>query len=365
MKEDPNLRERVQRADARRDEYLSRRVAEGDTAQAPKVRERTVEVEEDGPEVKKSRGEAEEDDIPLPTPDGQEDDSREDDDAPGAKRARVASEVGNDPDAPEVEVGGLLMGVLDRKGLKHVNRRGKYDVCEVFSPPRVAPVAKDRGLRGGWSLDIRTADGVTGRRWDLLNPVGRDMAFDLIRRDKPHTVILSPPCTKFCALLRLCKNGVDRKSWVEAVGMVNIAMKIAEMQLDAGRHFIFEHPLTASSWRLPSLKRLRQRAGVCETVLHQCMYGLESKDKEGVAPAKKATRILCSSTAVRDQLSRRCDGNHRHVQLISGRPAAAQEYTPELCRAMVDGVEMEILSTGHRACNAQTGGGHWRPQQRR
>ena len=131
------------------------------------------------------------------------------------------------------------MGVVDRRAVKHIDRPGKYDVCEFFSPPRVAPFATARGLRAGWSLDIKTTDDVTGRKWDLLNPVEREMAFNLLRRDKPHTVTLSPPCTKCCALLRLSKYGVDRKSWFEAVRMVNIAVKVAEMQLDGGRHFIF------------------------------------------------------------------------------------------------------------------------------
>ena len=112
--------------------------------------------------------------------------------------------------------------------------------------------------------------------------------------------------------------------------MVDIAVKVAEMQLGEGRHFIFEHPLTASSWRLPALRRLRLRAGVHETVVHQCMYGLESRDHEGVGLAKKPTRFLCSSTAVRDCLALRCDGTHRHVQLISGRAAAAAIY-PSSC----------------------------------
>ena len=173
--------------------------------------------------------------------------------------------------------------------MKHIDRPGKYDVCEVFSPPRVTPFAEARGLRAGWCLDIGTTDTVTGRRWNLIDSSEREMAFDLIRRDKPHTVTLSPPCTKLCALLRLCRTGVDREAWVEAVQMVNVAVKIAEMQLDAGRHFVFEQPLTASSWRLPSLRRLRRRAGVSETVFHQCMYGLKSADREGLGLAKKPT----------------------------------------------------------------------------
>ena len=32
--------------------------------------------------------------------------------------------------------------------------RSRFDICEVFSPPRVCVVASDHGLRAGWSLDV-------------------------------------------------------------------------------------------------------------------------------------------------------------------------------------------------------------------
>ena len=53
---------------------------------------------------------------------------------------------------------------------------------------------------------------------------------------------------------------------------------------------------------------------------------------------------MTSSVAIRDQTSLRCTGDHRHVQLISGRPAAAQEYPEQFSEAIVHGVEMDILS---------------------
>ena len=57
----------------------------------------------------------------------------------------------------------------------------------------------------------------------------------------------------------------------------------------------------------PSLQRLRRRAGVHEVVLDQCMFGLTSKDQDGVGLAKKPTRLLTSSVTVRDRLQIRCD----------------------------------------------------------
>ena len=49
---------------------------------------------------------------------------------------------------------------------KHENKRvdtRRFDVCEVFSPPRVCPVATQQGARGGWSLDISVNDPGSGR----------------------------------------------------------------------------------------------------------------------------------------------------------------------------------------------------------
>ena len=96
-------------------------------------------------------------------------------------------------------------------------------------------------------MDIQHFDGVTSKRWDLSNLDEIEQALDMVRRDKPFFVSLSPPCTKCCALLRLCRHPVDRREWIKAVRMVNVAVKMAEIQLNAGRHFLFEHPLTARS----------------------------------------------------------------------------------------------------------------------
>ena len=176
-------------------------------------------------------------------------------------------------------------------------------------------------------MDIEHVDGRTKRRWDLSNLAEVEEAFRQVRRDKPQLLVLSPPCTKFCSLQNLRKWGIPRSEWVYAVRMVNVAVRLGELQLDGGRDFVFEHPLGASSWRLPSLRRLRRRAGVCEATVHMCMHGLKAEDKEGIAPAMKPTRILTSSVAIRDSVARVCDRSHRHVQLVSGRAAAAQEYT--------------------------------------
>ena len=292
---------------------------------------------------KKSRGEEAEEamgEMPLPEV-GQTDDEEE----LNPKRTRFAAEPEDDSDEPTTPVpeeSGSLASVLKKPRRQRSRPGGKYDVCEAFSPPRDAARARERGLRGGWSLDIQCEDGTTKRSWDLSCPKQAEEAFKLISRDKPQLIVLSPPCTKFCSLWYFKNMAIPRQEWLQAVRMVNVAVRFAELQLEGGRHFVFEHPLTARSWKLPRVQRLRARAGVSETSLHMCAFGLESQDEMGVAPAKKPTRILTSSTAICEKLTRVCSQDHRHVQLLSGRAAAAAIYTRQFVDAILDGLEIEL-----------------------
>ena len=47
---------------------------------------------------------------------------------------------------------------------------GQYDLCELFSQPRVVLETEKAGLRGGWCLDINHEDPVTEGTWDLSRP---------------------------------------------------------------------------------------------------------------------------------------------------------------------------------------------------
>ena len=76
---------------------------------------------------------------------------------------------------------------------------------------------------------------------------------ELICRDKPYFVMLCPPCTKFCAFQRFRLYAMFPEEWNNVVRMVDFAVEIAELQMQSGRLFAFEHPLIASSWALPLL----------------------------------------------------------------------------------------------------------------
>ena len=113
------------------------------------------------------------------------------------------------------------------------------------------------------------------------------------------------------------------------------------MQLQAGRYFAHEHPETATSWGEDIICKLQENPEVMHTVIDQCMYGLVSKDAQGEAPAKKPTKFLTNSIAIKNELGMRCDKSHRHVQLMEGRALAAQRYPKGLCRTTTRGIIMQ------------------------
>ena len=105
---------------------------------------------------------------------------------------------------------------------------------------------------------------------------------------------------------------VERRM-TEARVLLAFAAEVYQMQLDAGRHFVHEHPATASSWCEPVIMRLRRDARVGEIVGDQCRYGLTTVGPGGSRmPAMKPTRFLSSAPAILDRLSLRCRGVLAH-----------------------------------------------------
>ena len=78
----------------------------------------------------------------------------------------------------------------------------EMDVAEVYSPPRIADMAKKMGLRAGWSLDLTTCD-ESGKPWDFRDEAMRNQAARKVIRDQPLLLIGSPPCTDWCQLMNL------------------------------------------------------------------------------------------------------------------------------------------------------------------
>ena len=229
-----------------------------------------------------------------------------------------------------------------QQDIHNINGDTTYDVCELFSPPRVCPVATEMGLRGGYSLDLTWQDEITGHSWDMMDVKNQNRLWNLLKRRRPRLLIASPPCTTFSALQNLRRTPMPDAQRRHGEILLGVAVQACRHQHRAGQFFLMEHPLTARSWRDTCVQDLLKLDGVYTIDLDQCEYGLRSRDERGVAPAMKPTRLITNMPHARVTLSKRCSKMHRHVQLMNNRARSAQQYTLELCRAMVQALQIEL-----------------------
>ena len=135
-----------------------------------------------------------------------------DDDSPD-KRSRPRSPTVSyrtDADSDGMDDGSL-------SGLNEVDRKIRaaaimgVDITEVFSPERVAQVAKQFGLIAGSSMDITNG-------WDFNRGDHKFQAWAKVKEEAPVLLIGSPPCTYFSVLHELNKavHG-DKPGWLEKI----------------------------------------------------------------------------------------------------------------------------------------------------
>jgi hypothetical protein len=99
----------------------------------------------------------------------------------------------------EVYSNARIQLAVSRSSMERLNAQlSSTDVCEIFSPLRVAGVCKEAGLTPGESMDIKSGD-------DFDKLADRTKCWDSIIRDEPLLVIGSPPCTMFSRLQELNK----------------------------------------------------------------------------------------------------------------------------------------------------------------
>ena len=211
------------------------------------------------------------------------------------------------------------------------------DVTEIFSPPRVTVTARNWGFRTGEAMDLTTG-------WDFNKKSDQDRAWRHVQEYKTFLVIGSPCCTMFSQLQGLNKWGPEQwKKYREGVKRIEFLLEIYRHQMEQGRIFLHEHPLGATSWKLPKVEQLMRDNRVFTCAADQCMYGLTTRaDKGKRMKAKKPTRFLTNGAELAKELRKRCNKRHEHQHLIGGRAAAAAKYPEGLCRAICAGLMAEI-----------------------
>ena len=228
---------------------------------------------------------------------------------------------------------------LDKNETKHIMHtiQGKWDVCEVFSPPRVTKRAQRLGIKPGMAMDLATG-------WDFAKSRHREEALRLINEHQPALVMLSPPCGPFSSMRNLTNHKRDSHTVAAEVkaGRKHLAFaaRIARLQMAAGRGFLFEHPASAVSWRERTLEELRQHAQVYEVRLDMCQFGLVSATGN---PTLKPTLLLTNIQELAKCLAKRCERLHVHEPLEGGQATRrAAIYTDAFVDAILRGLRQHL-----------------------
>jgi hypothetical protein len=219
------------------------------------------------------------------------------------------------------------------------------DIAEMYSPPRVVEEAKKWGLSPGESMDLLTG-------WDFDREEHKEAARSYVKRVKPRLVIGSPMCRMFSSLRNLNKNKGSpewEEEYKKAEKHVEFMMEIYKMQIDEGRLFLHEHPLTATSWKMDKVKKVASENGMKTTVADLCQYGMKIESSTGGGGAgrktkmvKKPTKFMTNANEIVNELSKRCQGGHSHEHLVGGKAKAAEQYPKELCEAICRGLVKQL-----------------------
>ncbi len=258
------------------------------------------------------------------------------------------------------EIDANLKSPVNDKPAAALNNDGKVDVAEVYSPPRIAEVAKHMNLRPGWSLDLTEVDPDDNEPWDLSNKDKQDKAKGKVNGDKPFMLILCPMCGSFSATQNL--NYVNmteaevKQKLEQALEHVRFSVELCMMQHTAGRLFVFEHPAGASSWESRLLKELHSREGVMRVNFDFCMAGMMTGNKPGdgkrLYPVKKRTGLLTNSNAVYTLFRQvQCSGLHQHHDIL-GRTSECQKYPEKFSKLICEAArrELDTIKWRNRLC---------------
>ncbi len=245
---------------------------------------------------------------------------------------------------------------------KPMNADGKFDVAEVYSPTRVTGMAEKFNLKPGWALDLTMNDPDDDKPWDFSMPEKREKAKKLQKQDAPFFLIMSPMCGPFSSLQNfnypeMDSNEVMRKL-ADALMHVEFAVELCIAQHLAGRLFMFEHPVGASSWASEALQVLGGLEGVLKANFDFCTLGMRVGDRprEDVKlhPVKKRTKVMTNSSMLHTLLvEAQCRGRHeQHGDLRDGKASECQEYPELFCKIICEAVkrELETIEWRNRIC---------------
>ena len=215
------------------------------------------------------------------------------------------------------------------------------DFAELFSPPRIAPVAQKLGLK----IDPDNVFDLTAG-WDVKKKQARQKFRKFQTKRRPKMLMCSPICKPFSAWRHINHPKMDprklRLDLEEGHLMWNFSLEAIDGQLQHEDYFGLEHPGLASSWSLPATQKLLKRADVALITFDMCHFGLTVNGLGDLS--QKTTKIATNNPWLGFALSMaQCTKDHFHQQLVGGLASKAQEYPPALCKCIAESTEAAVL----------------------
>ena len=198
------------------------------------------------------------------------------------------------------------------------------------------------GGNAGVSKQLRLKGCLVGPNFDLIegvdlsDPSKVDELRAYIREKTPFVVICTNPCTLMgsWSYINEAKNPEDfKRRWPLAKKLSYLSAEICNMQHDAGRYFLAEHPQNSKQWSLPAWKKLLKRKGVHKVKGDQCIHGLVCPEGR---PIQKRTCFVSNSLLLVQPLAKFCKG----ISCLIDKLLALSK---DIC--FLGGVK-----SGHRAC---------------
>ena len=206
----------------------------------------------------------------------------------------------------------------------------EFDVSEIFSAPRVCPLAEQEGFLRGYSLDVMHTDKVTGKSWDLAGPREQNRLWTLLRRRSSKLQVVSLLPTTRSSLSKFSQCPAPTAENECDVALLQVATKACRIQQQMGYFFILELPTTCSRWGDAELGKLLKTDGVQVLEIDQCEY------------LSSPTRLLTNLSLAAVVFQRCCERGHRHAQLPCNGVAVLASNHHALSLAFLDALRVEL-----------------------
>ena len=92
------------------------------------------------------------------------------------------------------------------------------------------------------------------------------------------------------------------RNLIEAIIHLSFCAEVFPMQIDEGRYYLHEHPLTAKSSQEPCYNEIIKHDYNIATIIHMCAYKMKIPDKFGNYYVYKPTQVITKAPLVAARL---------------------------------------------------------------